>query len=162
MLDKLPGCINITPGPADASISDMTCNSKSRSKRSPQASPVSPSPTNSTATISGRATTASPTTVGNFGSYVWGACYQEGTTGRALTDARLIDDFHMTVEMCINFCEPKGYGLAGVEGARQCFCGAQLMNGAKTIDTKYCDMACVGDSSELCGGNTRLDIYFSG
>lgn len=25
MLDKLPGCINITPGPADATISDIVC-----------------------------------------------------------------------------------------------------------------------------------------
>jgi len=36
-----------------------------------------------------------------------------------------------------------------------------MQNGGKPMDTKYCMLACSGDSSENCGGANSLVLYYN-
>lgn len=40
-------------------------------------------------------------------------CIAEGTQGRALVSAELQSD-SMTIDMCLNFCSSRGFGMAGL------------------------------------------------
>ncbi|OCL01753.1 carbohydrate-binding WSC, partial [Glonium stellatum] len=67
----------------------------------------------------------------------------------------------MTVEICLAACQSAGYILAGVEYNGECYCDNIFENGggpAPDGDTG-CNMACAGDSFEICGGPDRLNVY---
>jgi len=85
-------------------------------------------------------------------------CYTEGTTGRALTYVPSGITGGMTVEKCTAACAAAGYILAGVEYASECYCGNTIANGA-VLASDGCTMTCAGNSSEICGGPGRLNIY---
>jgi len=42
-------------------------------------------------------------------------CYTEGSGGRALRGANLVDAQAMTKQKCISFCASKGFKISGVE-----------------------------------------------
>ncbi|KAI1773881.1 WSC-domain-containing protein [Hypoxylon cercidicola] len=94
-------------------------------------------------------------------------CYTEGTSGRALgrgTSAASASDSTtdaaMTVEKCASYCAGKGYSYMGVEYGRECYCNDEgLLNGAIRASEGDCDMVCVGDITEFCGGSSRINIY---
>lgn len=65
----------------------------------------------------------------------------------------------MTVGACQKACWTKGYVFAGVEAGKLCYCGNSIRNELASDAAKACTMACVGDSSQLCGGTNRIDIY---
>ncbi len=64
----------------------------------------------------------------------------------------------MTVEPCAQRCRAKGFEYAGVQYARQCFCGNSYGKLGKAPD-KECSMPCDGDPKETCGGTYRNDVY---
>ncbi|KAJ6479629.1 hypothetical protein C8R45DRAFT_1076519 [Mycena sanguinolenta] len=100
-----------------------------------------------------------PTTLpGNWSSL---GCYTEGTGGRTLTGASFTDTVNMTVENCISFCEDK-FIFAGVEFMQECYCDNFIENSGVPAPITDCNLACVGDSDESCGGANRLNIYWSG
>ena len=68
----------------------------------------------------------------------------------------------MTPSKCISFCESGGYSFAGVEYARECFCGQNLKVKSVKKDDKECNMACMGDGNVKCGGTNRLNVFTSG
>ncbi|KIM95067.1 hypothetical protein OIDMADRAFT_149202 [Oidiodendron maius Zn] len=87
-------------------------------------------------------------------------CYSEGTSGRSLAWRQdQLSTSSLTVEECLFACKDGGYDYAGVEFAQECYCGVVLGNGTTLIDSSTCDMACTGDSSEICGGSSALDLY---
>ncbi|KAJ9115652.1 hypothetical protein QFC20_000979 [Naganishia adeliensis] len=62
-------------------------------------------------------------------------CIAEGNQGRALISAQMDSD-SMTIDMCLNYCSSKGFGMAGLEYGRQCFCAKDsLSNGASLAVT---------------------------
>lgn len=65
----------------------------------------------------------------------------------------------MTPASCIIFCNGKGYAFAGVEYARECFCGHTIRAQSVQKEETECNMACTGDSTKTCGGPNRLNIY---
>ena len=86
--------------------------------------------------------------------------------------------YNNTVENCIEACREARYDLAGVEFASQCCtcytlslfdeicssfalqgCGNGVRNGGEMIDPGHCNLACSGDSSELCGGADSYNLY---
>ncbi|MCJ1431025.1 hypothetical protein MMC27_000375 [Xylographa pallens] len=83
------------------------------------------------------------------------------TYGSPALTGPLQDDATMTVETCIALCGGKGYSIAGLEYASQCFCGNDLPARASptpgVIGT--CNMACTGNSTEMCGAGNRLSLY---
>lgn len=51
---------------------------------------------------------------------------------------------------------------AGVEYSSECYCGTTIQSSgqlAADTPTQKCNMPCSGDSSEICGGSDRLNLY---
>lgn len=66
---------------------------------------------------------------------------------------------NMTNQVCESLCE--GYSYYGTEYSTECFCGDSISNGANHVPNSACDMACGGDSTQICGGTSLLSIYKS-
>ncbi|KAK4968757.1 hypothetical protein LTR66_011766, partial [Elasticomyces elasticus] len=98
--------------------------------------------------------------------YASQGCYTEASSGRALTAFALTSDA-MSVETCTQFCAAKGTAYAGVEYARECYCGNALAPGvAQEVvaagQASACSMPCAGSDMEFCGGGSRLNLYKTG
>jgi hypothetical protein len=67
----------------------------------------------------------------------------------------------MTIEKCLAACLAAKYTIAGVEYAGECWCDTQyrLGGGPAPDGDAQCNMACSGNSSELCGGPNRLAVW---
>ncbi|KAK7055314.1 glycoside hydrolase family 128 protein [Favolaschia claudopus] len=59
-----------------------------------------------------------------------------------------------TPQNCISFCSGKGYTMAGVEFAQECWCGSAYNPVAGTVQT-----ASDSDSGQTCGGSSRIQVY---
>lgn len=121
-----------------------------------------PSSTTS-ATVIVSSSTSSPTSAatGLPAGWSYAGCYSEGTTGRALNVAQP-DSQTNTVEGCVATCKGLGYSIAGMEYSTQCFCDNFMYNGAAKVPETDCNMACSGNSKEMCGAGNRLSIYNTG
>ncbi|CAK7225482.1 Mitochondrial intermediate peptidase [Sporothrix eucalyptigena] len=102
-------------------------------------------------------------------SYNYQGCFLEinGLNGTApgarslqgdTTDEVLPGD--MTVAKCLAFCGGGGsgtaYTYAGLEYARECWCGQDLAALATQEPESQCNLPCDGDNGTLCGGDLRL------
>ncbi|PQE05807.1 WSC domain-containing protein [Rutstroemia sp. NJR-2017a BVV2] len=87
-------------------------------------------------------------------------CYFD--VGRTLTDGQYIDNVSMTDESCISYCSSKGLNYAGTEYSSECYCGNTLTSGAGPAPALDCKMPCSGNSSEPCGGPSRLNLFWNG
>ena len=58
---------------------------------------------------------------------------------------------------CIALCREKNYKLAGVQDGSECYCGNA--GPASTTSGAECNHLCPGDSSKICGGNWRMNVY---
>ncbi|KAI0154753.1 putative glyoxal oxidase [Xylariaceae sp. FL1272] len=85
-------------------------------------------------------------------------CYSEGTTGRALTYGANVAGSQMSAKTCTAACQAAGYILAGTEYGGECYCGNEISNDGAPADDG-CDMKCNGNSTEICGGSNRLNVY---
>ncbi|OIW32843.1 WSC-domain-containing protein, partial [Coniochaeta ligniaria NRRL 30616] len=108
---------------------------------------------------------AEPLNVGNASVGIWNykGCYTEATTGRALASAKLTGSsstFGMTIETCVKYCYGKGYAMSGVEYGQQCYCGNSLATTSVwATNQNECSTKCPGNSSQYCGGGSRLNLY---
>jgi len=64
---------------------------------------------------------------------------------------------NMTVEMCLSFCGSNTF--AGLEYTKECWCSPYLSSIAALLLDSDCNLACEGNSSEICGGSLRLSVY---
>ena len=87
-------------------------------------------------------------------------CYTDSVGGRTLTTNEYPPG-QMTVELCTSTCKTAGYSLAGVEYAGECYCGNTFSNGGGPAadGSAGCNMACNGNSAEMCGGPNRLNVF---
>ncbi|CAK7567718.1 MAG: Mitochondrial intermediate peptidase [Sporothrix epigloea] len=118
------------------------------------------------------ATTGAAAATGIVRKYGYSGCFLDidGLNGTApgtrslqgdTTDEVLPGD--MTVAKCLAFCGGGGsgtaYTYAGLEYARECWCGQELSAlAAQELETQ-CNLPCDGDSDTLCGGDLRLTLY---
>lgn len=87
-------------------------------------------------------------------------CYSEGTNGRSLAwRQNQLSTTNLTVDECLFACKDGGYSFAGVEYGQECYCGVVLGNGTLPVDSSRCNLKCTGDSSEICGGRSTLNLY---
>lgn len=68
-------------------------------------------------------------------------------------------DSGMTPLLCRNVCLLSSYVYFGLEQATSCLCDRTIASAAATAPAGDCNVACAGNSADLCGGNKRLDIY---
>ena len=89
----------------------------------------------------------------------------------------------MTVEGCVKECFLQSFTIAGLEYAQECCelyfslndvdggligrffhnegCGNVISSPGAPIAESACNQACVGDSTEVCGGPNALQVYQS-
>ncbi|KAK2055257.1 WSC domain-containing protein [Colletotrichum caudatum] len=91
------------------------------------------------------------------GQYVSQGCYTEGTNERALP--YLITTEKKTVGQCIGVCSAGRYTYAGLEYGGECWCGNTLAGTSLPAKATDCSMPCADNSTEYCGGTTRLNLY---
>ncbi|KAL9074517.1 MAG: hypothetical protein Q9157_004376 [Trypethelium eluteriae] len=148
MLAKLPGCINITPGPAAALSSDMNC----------PASVVQPYiiPTADTTPV----VTASPSPGTGFGLSGWDyvGCANDTAGSVRTLNAKRTTDPSMTTEFCQNYCQSAGYKYAGTEFGDECYCD-NFINPSAVLHQTMCYYACAGNTTQDCGGADRISLY---
>lgn len=149
MLSKLPGCITLTSGPGKATSADMLCPANA-TLPSVNVSPTSSQPY----------TTFLPTVESVYNNWTYLGCANETASGKSLTGLTYTSTDSMTNEACQAFCAAHNYPLAATEFGVECYCGLAL---DKTSSLgQSCDaMVCSGNSSELCGGPNRLNVWNS-
>ncbi|KAF9869506.1 WSC domain-containing protein [Colletotrichum karsti] len=101
---------------------------------------------------------AATTTADRVGDFVHLGCWtDERVNGRTFPDTFASDD--MTIEKCAAWATSKGYQNFGVEYSRECWAGNAVNPASTSADASGCNMKCMGDTSERCGGPDRLDLY---
>ncbi|TKA82437.1 hypothetical protein B0A49_00036 [Cryomyces minteri] len=148
-LAKLPGCINVVSGPANAASTDMSC---------PAGSILSPISTTKDSTPRATATAA---VGGSFGldGYKYLGCANDTAGGvRTLNALRTVNPTNMTVEYCQAYCMSRGYRYAGVEFGQECYCDNSI-NPTAVFGIGACYYQCTGNNTEMCGGSSRMMIY---
>lgn len=66
----------------------------------------------------------------------------------------------MTSGQCINFCNARGFTIAGTEYGTQCYCGYKVLD-SMAMESSQCNMSCAGDltNNTMCGGSWALSIW---
>ncbi|KAG4438202.1 hypothetical protein IFR05_006326 [Cadophora sp. M221] len=92
-----------------------------------------------------------------IGTWKSQGCYSD------TVDVRTLNNYHatttgLTIEECVQAAA--GYKYAGVEYGEECWFGNELSSIA-TPQSSGCNMPCSGDSSLLCGGDLRINVYLN-
>jgi LysM repeat protein len=84
-------------------------------------------------------------------------CYVDSSISRTLRNRVSVPNEAtiMTHQVCESACERAGYQISGVEYKSECYCDNSI-NGA--VASSGCDMACAGNSNQICGGSNRITI----
>lgn len=144
---KLPGCINIVDGPADATYADMTCPpgvDLPAVNSFPEQFPI----------VYAELTPSQP-----FGNNGWNYvdCVVDNVNNTRILGADQIQSSNMTIETCQTYCSSKGWRFAGVEYGTQCFCSSSLP--ATYTGGQSCTQQCAGNRTELCGSPGLVSIF---
>jgi hypothetical protein len=142
--------------PAQSSSVASTASTVSSSSATSSASSAPASSSASTTTSSSLSVAPSPSVKSDW-QYL--GCANE-TNPRALPLATYAGN-DMTIESCQAFCLSKNLPLAGLEYARECYCGTALQS-YSAVGYTGCNMPCAGNaagSTAICGGSSRLSVY---
>ena len=91
-----------------------------------------------------------------------GRCFKDNQSRLLHTFNHFFDD-RLTVESCIEFCTRViSYLYTSVRNGRECFCDGYFNAGAHMIPDSGCNMKCVGDQTQTCGGNWTRNFFYSG
>ncbi|KAJ6565672.1 copper radical oxidase [Mycena sp. CBHHK59/15] len=96
-----------------------------------------------------------PLSIGKWESL---GCYSDNVEGRALVNGVDVVG-QVSLDTCTSACFDAGMPFSGAEFADQCFCGTAIVNGGAPEPISDCNMPCVGNISEFCGGPNRLTVY---
>jgi len=87
------------------------------------------------------------------------SCYEDGSD-RLLKGFRKDDKQSMTPEVCKKICfEDNNFQYAGVQYRYECFCGNTSPPASKLLAKSECNLPCSGDSSKICGGVSKMNVY---
>jgi len=89
-------------------------------------------------------------------------CWSDNSSQPTLTSMSFSDSLQMMIGPCVNFCNDRSHLYAGLENGTNCHCGDLLTVNSKAEPSSDCNIKCGGDSKETCGGNERLDLWWSG
>jgi len=98
-------------------------------------------------------------------NFTYYSCVSEPSPGRLFT-SQIENSVSMTIDRCLSACW--NYQYAGVEYGRECWCGNTINFAASSstgtpgenVSDTECDFSCPGNSSQFCGGNTRMSLYW--
>ncbi|ETN43599.1 uncharacterized protein HMPREF1541_02758 [Cyphellophora europaea CBS 101466] len=93
-------------------------------------------------------------------------CFSDSPSDRVLAGASECLDTNgpdgMTQEKCIEYCDQKGYSLAGVEWGQECYCGYALDSSSIKAAESDCSKPCTGNTAEVCGEGGRINVFTNG
>ncbi|KAK0621140.1 WSC domain-containing protein [Bombardia bombarda] len=89
-----------------------------------------------------------------------GCWTDDSTYGRALAYPQdQLDGATLTSAGCLQACRDGGFPFAGTEYGGECWCGVVIGNDTFSAISSDCDIPCNGNSSQTCGGRSRLNLY---
>ncbi|XP_077994365.1 lysyl oxidase homolog 2-like [Glandiceps talaboti] len=101
----------------------------------------------------------------NYFGYL--GCYNHDKNNPSLPDGSMVSD-NMTIQLCLDYCRQLNTSYAGLYGRLKddkmtCFCGLQNSAYWSNGEAVYgnCKKLCLGDTSNLCGGQKELAVYSS-
>ena len=53
----------------------------------------------------------------------------------------------------------RGFTYYGVQFTNDCWCGDSKPVDSAMVDSSECDLQCPGDSTKVCGGVSRMNVY---
>ncbi|BFF99022.1 xylosyltransferase oxt [Drosophila madeirensis] len=99
---------------------------------------------------------------GNHTANVSLGCYRDEK------DRRLLGGYYTSFKssnspnVCVELCLQSGYPYAGVQYGRECFCGFDPPPKAAKLPDSSCNIKCLGNAKEICGGFYAMNIYETG
>ncbi|KAI8942832.1 hypothetical protein NX059_000872 [Plenodomus lindquistii] len=116
-----------------------------------------------TASLVTTATASSPSSIEALEpklGWQYEGCYTDSVAARTLAFGIGVAGA-MTNAKCRDACQTAGYVLAGTEYSGECFCSNFLgtKGGPAPDGEALCNMACSGDTTEMCGGPDRLSLF---
>lgn len=109
-------------------------------------------------TVYASTTLAPPSIPSTVAGYTSLGCWTDNVDGRALPN--LYANNSMTLEMCAAVATEAGATYWGAEYGRECWYGSNVSGGNNVTSLSACDMTCMGNSSEYCGGSNALSMYY--
>ncbi|XP_077994590.1 uncharacterized protein LOC144448281 [Glandiceps talaboti] len=99
----------------------------------------------------------------NYFGYL--GCYNHSRNNPLLPDGSMVSD-NMTIQLCLDYCRQFNTSYAGLygrlkNGEMTCFCGLQnstYWSNGEAVHGK-CNKECLGDTSQVCGGQNELSVY---
>ena len=146
---KLPGCNNVTSGPARAASGGCT------------AAP----PTINKVNLTSSSEILDLTSAAKVGHWQYIGCQADNGVVKALSTAKYNDSHNMTIDSCVAFCKSKNLPLAGMEFGSECYCGSQLSTISPLRNATSCTslntalMSCTGNNTQYCGAPSLLTIF---
>ncbi|OQO08641.1 hypothetical protein B0A48_06511 [Cryoendolithus antarcticus] len=95
------------------------------------------------------------------GNLTYAGCYSDSANLRSFP-MQLFDNSSTTIELCTAACVSQGYSVAGIEHSSQCYCGSAMTYQAQRVIEGSCNMGCAGNTTEMCGGISRLSVFSKG
>lgn len=95
-------------------------------------------------------------------NWTYTGCYRDNVSARTLAYASHKDFAVQTVETCTTWCAANNFNICGLEYGSECYGDYSLPGGAEAAPETDCSMTCAGNSSQICGGGSRLSVYASG
>ena len=87
-----------------------------------------------------------------------GQCVKDSSS-RVLPEVNSWHFPNMTRSKCIEACLHSGFSFAGVQHGDEGWCGHVAPPADIIVPMTECDMACLGDSTENCGGFWRMNVF---
>lgn len=87
-------------------------------------------------------------------------CYNDKADARTINQRQEVlgGPSNMTIGNCLSACQAAGYPFAGLEFAKECYCGGSIQGGCSK-EQAMCNQPCQGNAAETCGGADRMNVY---
>ncbi|KAJ3064999.1 hypothetical protein HDU98_011599, partial [Podochytrium sp. JEL0797] len=94
-----------------------------------------------------------------FQGWTAAACFEDAKApfGSRLLPNKLGDAQDMTLQKCGQLATDAGYPFFGVEYGTECWAAFEYSH--NPVFSAKCNIACAGDSSEICGGSLAINVY---
>ncbi|KAI0396221.1 copper radical oxidase [Xylariaceae sp. FL0594] len=102
-------------------------------------------------------------TSGLNGTWTYQGCYNDNINDNRTLPWELRFPGTMTASTCLYQCAQFGYVAAGLEYGEECYCGDPIditNRGSTKQPESDCNIVCAGNASSICGGGSRLSMYF--
>ncbi|XP_030570875.1 xylosyltransferase oxt [Drosophila novamexicana] len=99
---------------------------------------------------------------GNHTANVSLGCYRDEKESRLLGGYFTSFKTSNSPSGCVELCLQSGYPYAGVQYARECFCGFDTPPSSAKLPDSSCNMKCLGNAKEICGGFFAMNVYETG